>query len=213
MLWTISRHIDIGAKMPIKEAILDYLDGKNDGDELVRLLREQRKTAPERDSSIDQKIVPLIMKLLKRSPEKIRYHAILYLANIRLWMDAKTFHSACQAAAMNITDKDGNIRQACFLLNKNINCAMVAFPLMNAIRNASEREVNLVYESFANLFWQLDYMFHNMKDQNARSTILRSLETMLPKFQDMAEFWNDREEIEMVNRLKEQIAKRKDHAD
>ena len=120
----------IGAKMD-KEIISDYLKEKNNGDEVITLLKEQKKLEVERSPVLNNEYFSLITKLIKKSSGKVKYHSIILLSNIELCFDAKNFYELCQIAAENSKDSDGNIRQACFLLVKNLNAAMIAMPLIN----------------------------------------------------------------------------------
>ena len=102
-------------------------------------------------------------------------------------------------------DKEGNIRQAGFILIKNLNTLMITLPLINRLQNASNADVNLFYESFRYLFIRLYFRFYNKHNQDIRKSILKSLDVMLPRFYDMAKFWNNEEEMSMANRIKGEL--------
>src|SRR3989338_7153527 len=197
---------NIGAKMGDKEIILKYLKDKSNEDEIIALLQEQKKVlADPKKSSIllNDEYFSLILKLARNSKGKIKYHAIIILSNIGFCMDAKNFYELCRIAAESSNDKDGNVRQAGFILIKNLNTLMISLPLINKLQNASKAEVNLFYESFRTLFYRLHSLLHNQRGRDIRKSILRSLEIMLPKFYDMAKFWNDKEDIILANKVKE----------
>ena len=122
-------------------------------------------------------------------------------------MEAKNFYELCQIAAESSRDKDGHVRQASFIMIKNLNGVMLILPLINKLQNANTVEVNLFYESFRNLFIKLYFSFYNKHDQDIRKSILRPLEVMLPRFYDMAKFWKDKEEISMAKRIKDELNK------
>ena len=202
--------INIGAKMDNPDIILKYLKEKSNENEIIILLQEQKKVlADPKKSSImlNDEYVSLIIKLAKNSKRKIKYHAIIILSNIEFFMNANNFYELCKIAAKSSNDKDGNVRQASFILIKNINAFMFTLPLINKLRNASKEEINLFYESFRNLFYRLNSSFNHKSDETLRKSILRSLETMLPKFYDMANFWKDREDIILANKIKEELVK------
>ncbi|MBU0756642.1 MAG: hypothetical protein KKF44_01130, partial [Nanoarchaeota archaeon] len=114
------------------------------------------------------------------------------------------FQDICKIAAENSKDKDGNIRHACFLLVKNLNTLMIAMPFINMVNSMSNEETNLIYESFRDLFYDLAALY-SANDGNAGKSILRSLSIMLPKIYDMAKFYNDEKEMDLVNEIKEEI--------
>ena len=195
----------IGAKMD-KEIISNYLKEKNNGNGVITLLKEQKKLEGERSPVLNNEYFSLITKLIKKSSGKVKYHSISLLSNIELCFDVKNFYELCQIVAENSKDSDGNIRQACFLLVKNLNATMIAMPLINKVKNSSKTEINLFYESYRNLFYKLYFAYYSDKtDQRPKISILRTLEIMLPKFNDMAKFWNDHEEIGMANQIKDEI--------
>ena len=201
---------NIGAKMGDKEIILKYLKDKSNEDEIIALLQEQKKVlADPKKSSIllNDEYFSLILKLARNSKGKIKYHAITILSNIGFCMYAKNFYELCQIAAESSRDKDGHVRQASFIMIKNLNGVMLILPLINKLQNASKAEINLFYESFRNLFYRLNSSFNHKSDETLRKSILRSLETMLPKFYDMANFWKDREDIILANKIKEELVK------
>ena len=201
---------NIGAKMGNKEIILKYLKDKSNEDEIIALLQEQKKVlADPKKSSIllNDEYFSLILKLARNSKGKIKYHAIIILSNIGFCMDAKNFYELCRIAAESSNDKDGNVRQAGFILIKNLNTLMISLPLINKLQNASKAEVNLFYESFRTLFYRLHSLLYNPSCHDLKKSILRSLEIMLPKFYDMAKFWNDQEDIILANKIKDELEK------
>ena len=201
---------NIGAKMGNKEIILKYLKDKSNEDEIIALLQEQKKVlADPKKSSIllNDEYFSLILKLARNSKGKIKYHAIIILSNIGFCMDAKNFYELCRIAAESSNDKDGNVRQAGFILIKNLNTLMISLPLINKLQNASKAEVNLFYESFRTLFYRLHSLLYNPSCHDIKKSILRSLEIMLPKFYDMAKFWNDQEDIILANKIKDELEK------
>jgi len=201
---------NIGAKMGDKEIILKYLKDKSNEDEIIALLQEQKKVlADPKKSSIllNDEYFSLILKLARNSKGKIKYHAIIILSNIGFCMYAKNFYELCRIAAENSNDKDGNVRQASFILINHLNALMISLPVINKLQNASKAEVNLFYESFRTLFYRLHSLLHNQSGHDIRKSILRSLEIVLPKFYDMAKFWNDKEDIILANKVKEELGK------
>ncbi len=122
-------------------------------------------------------------------------------------MNAGNFYELCQIVAKDSRNKDRNIRQACFIMAKRLNATMIMLPMLNKLQKISDTEVNLYYESFRNLFYRLYFSFYNQTGQSAAKSILKSLEIMLPKFYDMAKFWNDKDEIEMANKIRKQLNK------
>ena len=197
----------IGAKMDNKEIILKYLKDKSNEGAVIAVLQEQKKMIANKPGLLDNEDFSLMLKLAKNSKGKIEYHALIILSNIELCFDAKNFYELCQVAAENSTDNDGNIRRACFLLIKNLNAMMMVLPIISKLKNSSKSEINLFYESYHHLFYKLYYLYYNGKHQNIKISALHSLEIMLPKFQDMAGFWNDEEEIGMANKIKGEISK------
>ena len=78
---------------------------------------------------------------------------------------------------------------------------------MTKLQNASKIEVNLFYESFRGLFYKLYFSFYHAKEEDIRRFVLKPLEIMLPKFCDMAKSWNDKEEMDMANKIKDELNK------
>src|SRR3989338_5485058 len=199
---------NIGAKMDYEEIILKYLKEKSNEGDVIALLQEQKKMLANKNSILmNDEYLSLIIKLAKNSKGKVKYHAIIILSNIEYSMEAKNFYELCQIAAESSRDKDGHVRQASFIMIKNLNGVMLILPLINKLQNANTVEVNLFYESFRNLFIKLYFSFYNKHDQDIRKSILRPLEVMLPRFYDMAKFWNDKEEISMAKRIKDELNK------
>ena len=203
--------ISIGVKMDNQGIISRYLkDKSNEGEEVIALLQEQKKILSNSKKSsilLNDEYFSLIFKLARNSKGKIKYHAITILSNIGFCMDAKNFYELCRIAAESSNDKDGNVRKASLILIKNINALMMVLPLITKLQNASKAEVNLFYESFRTLFYRLHSLLHNQSGHDIRKSILRSLEIMLPKFYDMAKFWNDKEDIILANKVKEELGK------
>ena len=201
---------NIGAKMDYKEIISRYLKDKSNEDELIALLQEQKKVLSNSKKSsilLNDEYFSLIFKLARNSKGKIKYHAITILSNIGFCMDAKNFYELCRIAAESSNDKDANVRQASFILIKNLNTLMISLPIINKLQNASKAEVNLFYESFRTLFYRLHSLLYNPSCHDIKKSILRSLEIMLPKFYDMAKFWNDQEDIILANKIKDELEK------
>jgi len=199
---------NIGAKMDYEEIILKYLKEKSNEEDVIALLQEQKKMLANKNSILmNDEYLSLIIKLAKNSKGKVKYHAIIILSNIEYSMEAKNFYELCQIAAESSRDKDGHVRQASFIMIKNLNGVMLILPLINKLQNANTVEVNLFYESFRNLFIKLYFSFYNKHDQDIRKSILRPLEVMLPRFYDMAKFWKDKEEISMAKRIKDELNK------
>jgi len=199
---------NIGAKMDYKEIISRYLKDKSNEDELIALLQEQKKVLSNSKKSsilLNDEYFSLIFKLARNSKGKIKYHAITILSNIGFCMDAKNFYELCRIAAESSNDKDANVRQASFILIKNLNTLMISLPIINKLQNASKAEVNLFYESFRTLFYRLHSLLHNRSGHDIRKSVLKSLEIMLPKFYDMAKFWNDKEDLILANKLKGEL--------
>ena len=202
---------NIGAKMDHKGIIQKYFIEKNNEDEVIALLKEQKKVlANSKKNSIilNDEYSSLIIKLIKNSSGKVKYHAIIFLSNIEFCMDAKNFYEMCQVASESAKDEDGNVRHACFLLIKNLNAVMIMLPLINKLQNAGKAEINLSYESFRNLFYRLHFLFHSENDLKIKRKILHSLEIVVPKMDDMARFWDDQEDIRMINQVKKELNKR-----
>ena len=200
--------INIGAKMDNPDIILKYLKEKSNEEEVIAVLQEQKKTIANKPGLLDSGDFSLMLKLAQNSKGKIRYHALIILSNVEFFMKAKNFYELCQIATENLRDKDGNLRHAGFILTKNLNAWMLTLPLFTKLQKASDAKVNLFYESFRGLFYKLYFSFYNAKEEDIRRFILKTLEIMLPKFQDMAKFWKDQEEIEMANKIKEEINKK-----
>ena len=201
---------NIGAKMSDKEIILKYLKDKSNEDEIITLLQGQKKVLADPKKILillSDEYTSLIIKLAKNSKGKIKYHAIIILSKIDFSISARNFYELCRIAAEISNDKDGNIRQASFILIKNLNKLMISLPIINKLQNASKAEVNLFYESFRTLFYRLHSLLHNRSDHDIRKSILKSLEIMLPKFYDMAKFWNDQEDIILANKIKDELEK------
>ena len=197
--------INTGAKMDNKDIILKYLKEKSNGEEVIAVLQEQKKMIANKPDILSDKDFSLMLKLAKNSKGKIRYHALIILSNFEFFMSAKNFYELCQIAAENLRDQDGYLRQAGFILTKNLNAWMLTLPLITKLQNASKTEVNIFYESFRGLFYKLYFSFYTPKNSDIRRNILKSLEIMLPKFHYMAKFWKDQEEIEMANKIKNEI--------
>lgn len=193
-----------------KEIILKYLKEKSNEDEVIALLQEQKKLlANPKNSSVllTDDYISLIIKLAKKASGKIKYNAIIILSNVEVCMKAMNFYELCQIVAENSKNKDGNIRQACFIMTKSLNATTMILPMFNKLQKITDTEINLYYQSFRNMFYKLYFSFYNQSDQNIRKSTLKSLEIMLPKFYDMAKFWKDQEEIEIANKIKEELNK------
>ena len=206
--------INIGAKMDYKDIILKYIEQKNNESEVITLLEEHKKilTNSKKNSHLlNEKYFSLILKLAKNSKAKIKYHSLIILSNIDFFLEAKNFYELCRIAAENSKDDDGNIRQANFIIIKNLNAWMITLPLINKLQNASQAEVDMFYESFKYLFLKLQHLFYDEGYWSVRKSILQSLEVMLPKFYDVAKFWKDEEEVGIANKLKEEINKELHH--
>lgn len=165
-----------------KQIIIDYLNGKNNEDEVISLLKGHKKVlASSKDTILDlnDEYVSIILKLIRKSKGKIKYNAIILISNINFCIDAKNFYEMCRIASENSKDKDGNVRHACFHLIKNLDLLMKALPIINDIKKTSEAEVNLFYESFRNLFYKLYSLYFEADDSNIRKGILRSLDIIL----------------------------------
>ena len=191
-----------------KQTIIDYLNGKNNEEEVILLLKEQKKVLVNPKNSmhaLKEDYLSLIIKLIRKSKGKIKYSAIILISNINFCMDAKNFYEMCKICSENSSNKDGNIRHACFHLIKNLNSLMKILPIVNTFKKTSNAEINLFYESFRNLFYKLYSLYFDADDSNMRKSILRSLYIILPKVYDMAKFWNDKEEIGMINKIKDKI--------
>lgn len=201
---------NIGAKMDHKEIISKYLKEKSNEDEVIALLQEQKKVLAKSKKSpilLNDEYLSLIIKLEKNSTRKIKHHTIIILSNIEYCMEAKNFYELCRIAAESSKDKDGNIRRAGFILIKNLNALMITRPFIDKLQNASNAEINLFYESFRGLFYKLYFLFYNRSDQSIRKSVLRSLEIMMPKIDDMAKFMDDKEEMSMVHKIKDELDK------
>lgn len=197
-----------GAKMDGKEIISKYLKEKSNEDEVIALLQEHKKVlanSKNGSSMLNNEYFALILKLAKNSTGKIKYHAIIILSNIDFFVEAKNFYELCWVATECSNDKEGNVRHATLILIKNLNAWMITLPLINKLQNTSNAEINLFYESFRNLFLKLQFSFYNRNNQRIKKSVLKSLEIMLPKFYDMAKFWKDQEEIDMANKIKEEL--------
>lgn len=194
-----------------KEIILKYLKEKSNEEEVIALLQEQKRlltNKKDNSSLLNNEYFSLMLQLAKSSNnKKIKYHAMIILSNVEFFLEPMNFYELCQIAADSSIDKDGNIRQACFILIKNLNAWMLTLPLINKLQNANKTEVNLFYESFRGLFYKLYFWFYNSNEDEVKKSVLKSLGVMLPKFQDMAKFWKDQEEIEMANKIKEELNK------
>lgn len=203
-----------GVKMDYKEIISKYLEEKSNETEVIALLREHKKllASPKNKFTIlNKEYFSLILKLAKNSKGKIKYHALIILSHIDFFLEAKNFYELCRIAAENSKDDDGNIRQANFIIIKNLNAWMITLPLINKLQNASQAEVDMFYESFKYLFLKLQHLFYDEGYWSVRKSILQSLEVMLPKFYDVAKFWKDEEEVGIANKLKEEINKELHH--
>ncbi len=200
--------IDIGAKMDYKDIISTYLKEKSNEEAVIAVLKEQKKLLanPKKDSILlDDGYFPLIIKLARNSTGKIKYHSIIILSNVEFCTKAKNFYELCKIAAENSNDQEWNARQASFILIKTLNALMMIFPLIRKSQNISKAEINLFYESFKDLFHRLYFSLHIRSDRGIRKSILKSLEIILPKFYDMAKFWNDQADIILVNKVKDEI--------
>ena len=201
--------INTGAKMDDQEIILKYLKEKSNEPEVIAVLQEQKKVIANKPGLLDEKDFSLMLKLAKNSKGKIKYHALIILSNVEFFMNAKNFYELCRIAADSSKDKDGNVRQASFVLIKNLNAWMLTLPLITKLQKASKVEVNLFYESFRELFYRLYFSFYNTKEEeDIQRFALKPLELMLPKIFYMAKFWKDEEEIGMANKIKDEISKR-----
>lgn len=161
-----------------KQIVIDYLNGKNNEDDVILLLKEQKKALENPKNSrytLKEDYLSLIIKLIRKSKGKIKYSAIILISNINFCMDAKDFYEMCKIASEGSNDKDGNLRYACFHLIKNINSLMKVLPIINTIKKTSEAEVNLFYESFRNLFYRLHFLYFDVDDNSIRKSILRLL--------------------------------------
>ena len=182
-----------------ERTILDYLKEKNNEDEVILLLKDQKKILANPKNimlALNDDYFSLIIKLIRKSKGEIKYNAIILISNIVFCMDAKNFHEMCKIAAESSNDEDWKI-----------NSLMKVLPIIHTIKKTSEAEVNLFYESFRNLFYRLHLLFFNGDDNNIRKSILNSLDIIIPKIYDMADFWNDKEEMGMVNKIKNEINK------
>lgn len=199
-----------GANMDGKEILSKYLKEKSNEEEVIALLQEQKKLlADPKNSStlLTEDYISLIIKLTKKSGGKVKYHAIIILSNFEVCMNAMNFYELCQIVAENSKNNGGNIRQASFIMTKSLNATMMVLPMFNKLQKTSDTEINLYYQSFRNLFYRLYFSFYNQSEQSIKKSVLKSLGIMLPKFHDMAKFWNDQEEIEMANKIKEELNK------
>jgi len=192
--------------MDNKEIISRYLREKDNEDVIIALLQEQ-KTTLENSFTLNNEDLSLIIKLAKNSKGQIKYLTLSTLSKIKLSMDAKNFYELCRIAADSLKNKEGDIRRAASIIIKNLNASMIIIPFINKARNASEAEINLFYESFRNLFIKSYLSFYNGSDPDIRKSILRSLAVMLPRFYDMAKFWDDNDEMSMANKIREEISK------
>ncbi|MEW5897205.1 MAG: hypothetical protein AB1668_05905 [Nanoarchaeota archaeon] len=199
-----------GAKMDGKEILLRYLNEKSNEEEVIAFLQEQKKLLanPKNSSAIlSDDYVKLLVKLAKNSKEKVKYHTLIILSNVEVCIKAMNFYELCQIAAESSKNKDGNIRQASYILIKSLNAIMIMLPIIHEMQKASNQEVNLFYESFRKLFYQLYFRVYNSSEESIKKSALKSLGIMLPKFYDMAKFWKDKEEIEMADKIKEELNK------
>ena len=137
--------INTGAKMDSKEIILKYLREKSNEEEVIAVLQEQKKMIANKPDILSDKDFSLMLKLAKNSKGKIRYHALIILSNVEFFMKAKNFYELCQIATENLRDKDGNIRQASFILIKNLNAWMLMLPLITKLQKSGKNEVNIFY--------------------------------------------------------------------
>lgn len=193
-----------------KEIISKYLKEKSNEKEVIALLQEQKKLlADPKNSSalLTDDYISLIIKLAKNAKGKIKYNAIIILSNVEVCMKAMNFYELCQIVAENSKNKDGDIRQASFIMTKSLNATMIVLPMFNKLQKTGDTEINLYYQSFRNLFYKLYFSFYNQSEQKIKKSVLKSLGIMLPKFYDMARFWKDREEIDMANKIKEELNK------
>lgn len=192
-----------------KEIISKYLKEKINEEEVIALLQEHKKILanPKNSSALlNAEYFSLILKLAKNSKnKKIQYHTMVILSNVAFFFEPINFYELCHLAAESSNDKDGNVRQACFILIKNLNAWMLTLPLINKLQNANKAEINLFYESFRVLFYKLYFKFYHSSEDKIKKSVLRSLEIMLPKFYDMAKFQNDKEEIDMANKIQEEL--------
>ncbi len=101
-----------GAEMDNKEVILNYLKDKSNEEGVIAVLQEHKKMIANKPGLLDNEYFSLMLKLAKKSKGKIKCHALIILSNVEFFMDAKNFYDSCHIAAENITNKDGNIRQA-----------------------------------------------------------------------------------------------------
>ena len=203
--------INFGVKMGNKDIILKYLKEKSNEEEVIAVLQEQKKVIANKQGILSDEDFSLMLKLAKNSKGKIRYHTLVILSNGEVFMSAKNFYELCQIAAENLRDKDGNIRQASFILIKNLNAWMLTLHLITKLQKAGKNEVNIFYESFRGLFYKLYFSFYHSKEEDIQRFFLKSLEIMLPKFCDMAKFWKDEDEMGMTNKIKDELNKRLDH--
>ncbi len=196
--------------MDDQEIILKYLKEKDNEEEIITLLQKQKKMLADPGASsilLNEEYVSLIIKLVKKAKGKIKYHAFIILSNIGFYVEVRNFHEICKIAADGSNDKDGNVRQASFILIKKLNALMIAIPFINRLQSANAAEVDLFYESFRNLFYRLHFLFHNENDLKIKRKILHSLEIVVPKMDDMARFWDDQEDIRMINQVKKELNK------
>ena len=205
---------NIGAKMDSKKIILRYLREKSNEEEVIAHLQEQKRLLADPKNAptiLTEDYLSLILKLAKKSNGKVKYHALIILSNFEVCMKGMAFYELCKIVAENSKNKDGNIRQACFIIVKSLNATMMVLPLFNKLQKTSDSEINLFYQSFRTLFYRLYFSFNNQSEQSIRKSILKSLEIMILKFYDMANFWNDKDEIGMANKIKEEINKESHH--
>ncbi len=208
----MSMPTNTGAKMDYKEIILNYIEQKNNESEVITLLQEHKKILTNSKNNphlLTEEYFSLILKLAKSSKGKIKYHSLIILSNINFFLEGKNFYELCRMAAENSKEKDGNVGRANFILIKNLNGWLIVLPLINKLQSASKADVDLFYESFKYLFLRLQDLFYDQSHQSVRKSILQSLEIMLPQFDDMAKFRNDKEEMAMANKLKDEINKRR----
>ena len=192
-----------------KEIILKYLQGECNEEDVICALKEHKTALANPKNAllaIDEGYFSLLCDLIENSPDKVKYHAIIIVSNPQCTMNASQFNKMCKIAAESLASNDGNVRYAGGLLVKNINYLMRTLPVLHLYRKPSNEEVNVYYESFRDLFHALYAQFYS-DNEKIKKSVLTSLEIIIPKIQDMAEFAEDEEEKGMVNELTAEIDK------
>lgn len=198
-----------------KDIIQKYLDSRNNENELIGYLKEQKKILANNLDLIkisDDKCFRLIFRLIDDSSDKVKYYALILLSNMGFTFNPNNFSKMCKISVDNSISVDGNVRYANRLLIKEIDSFMFFLPIYTHFNDVSDKDISIFYESFRDIFYGLynnyyDEEYPEDEDTELKESLSKSLAIILPRIYEMAKFHRDRNELEMISELPIKITK------